>query len=82
MSPARVAVVGAGLIGRRHIEEVQANSSTELAAVVDPAVAGAELAQQANVLGYASLAELFAVERPDGVIIATPNRLHVEHGLQ
>jgi predicted dehydrogenase len=82
VSPARVAVVGAGLIGRRHIEEVQANSSTELAAVVDPAAAGAELAQQANVPGYASLAELFAVERPDGVIIATPNRLHVEHGLQ
>jgi predicted dehydrogenase len=82
VSPARVAVVGAGLIGRRHIEEVQANSSTELAAVVDPAAAGAELAQQANVPVYASLAELLAVERPDGVIIATPNRLHVEHGLQ
>jgi predicted dehydrogenase len=82
VSPARVAVVGAGLIGRRHIEEVQANSSTELAAVVDPAAAGAELAQQARVPGYASLAELLAVERPDGVIIATPNRLHVEHGLQ
>jgi predicted dehydrogenase len=64
-------VVGAGLIGRRHIEEVQANSSTELAAVVDPAAAGAELGQQANVPVYASLAELFAVERPDGVIIAS-----------
>ena len=82
MRAVRVAVVGAGLIGRRHIEEVQANSSIELAAVVDPAAAGAKLAQQANVPAYASLAGLFAVERPDGVIIATPNRLHVEHGLQ
>lgn len=63
MRPVRIAVVGAGLIGRRHIEEVQANLSTELAAVVDPAAAGAELAQQANVPAYASLAGLFGRRR-------------------
>ena len=32
--PARVAVAGAGLIGRRHIEEIAASSAAELAAIV------------------------------------------------
>ena len=32
----RIAVAGAGLVGRRHAEEVAASSSTRLAAVVDP----------------------------------------------
>ena len=31
---------------------------------------------------HASLAGLFAADRPDGVILATPNRLHVEQGLE
>ena len=31
---------------------------------------------------YASLAELFAAGRPDGVILATPNQLHVAGGLE
>ena len=31
---------------------------------------------------YASLAELFAADKPDGVILATPNQLHVAGGLE
>jgi predicted dehydrogenase len=82
MSRVRIAVAGAGLIGRRHIEEVQASRSAELAAIVDPAPASVELARQAGVALYPSLAELLAAERPDGVIVATPNQLHVDNGLE
>jgi len=42
----------------------------------------AAVAQQAGVPLYASLGELFAKDRPDGVIVATPNPMHVEHGLE
>jgi predicted dehydrogenase len=82
MARVRIAVAGAGLIGRRHVEELQASSSTALAAIVDPAPAGAELAGQAGVPAHSSLAELFAAGRPDGVILATPNRLHVQGALE
>src|SRR4051794_244797 len=80
--PVRIAVAGAGLIGRRHIEEVDAGGSTELASVVDPGPAGPELAHEYGVACHPSLAELFAADRPDGVILATPNQLHVDGGLE
>jgi predicted dehydrogenase len=80
--PVRIAVAGAGLIGKRHIEEVDAGGSAELASVVDPGPAGPELAQKYGVACYPSLAELFAADRPDGVILAKPNQLHVDGGLE
>jgi len=80
--PVRIAVAGAGLIGRRHIEEVDASSAAELASVVDPDPAAAEVAEKFGVPLYRSLIELFETDEPDGVILATPNPLHVEGGLQ
>ena len=82
MSTVRIAVTGAGLIGRRHIEEVDASASADLASVVDPMPAAQELADKYGVPRYPSLAELFAADRPDGVILATPNQLHVQGGLE
>ena len=80
MSRVRIAVAGAGLIGRRHIEEVDASASAELAAIVDPFPS--ELAEKYGVPQHESLAALFAAGRPDGVILATPNQLHVDGGLE
>jgi len=82
MSTVRISVAGAGLIGRRHIEEIDASGSTELASIVDPGPAGGELAQKYGVPPYPSLTELFARDKPDGVILATPNQMHVDGGLE
>lgn len=81
MKPLRIAVAGAGAIGRRHIELISADRGCSLAAIVDPAPRANEIAAQAGVPLFSSLADLFGRERPDGVIIATPNNLHLEHGL-
>jgi predicted dehydrogenase len=70
------------MIGKRHIEEIVASADAELSAVVDPGPAGAELADKYDVPLHRSLAELFAVSKPDGVILATPNQLHVDGGLE
>ena len=82
MTRVRIAVAGAGTIGSRHIEEVDACESTALASIVDPGTAGRELAAKFGVERYVSLAQLFATDRPDGVILATPNRMHVDGGLE
>jgi predicted dehydrogenase len=82
VSRSGLAVAGAGLIGKRHIEEIVASADAELSAVVDPGPAGAELAGKYDVPLHQSLAELFAVSKPDGVILATPNQLHVDGGLE
>jgi predicted dehydrogenase len=77
----RIAVAGAGAIGRRHIELVLRRRDCGLAAIIDPAPGAAEIASRSGVPLFSSLTDLFAHERPDGVILATPNGLHLEHGL-
>ena len=79
MKALTIAVAGAGIIGRRHVELVAESPLCTLTALVDPAPAAIEAARAAGVPLYASLPELFAAQRPDGVIIATPNPLHVDH---
>ena len=78
----RLAVAGAGLIGQRHLEEIAASPSAEVAAIVDPFPAAATIAEKYSVPRYPTLADLFAADRPDGVILATPNPLHVSGGLE
>jgi len=70
----RIAVAGAGLIGRAHIAALRASPSCELAAIVDPSPgAGAD---------FSSIEELLKKARPDGMVLATPNPLHVPQALQ
>ena len=82
MSRVRIAVAGAGMIGKRHVEEVDASDAAELTAVVDPGPAGAAVAEKYGVPLYPLLADLFVAAKPDGVILATPNRMHVDGGLE
>jgi predicted dehydrogenase len=78
----RLAVLGAGLIGKRHIEHIIAEPQAELYAVVDPSPAGQEVASAKGVRWYPNFAALIATGRPDGAIIATPNQMHVGNGLE
>lgn len=82
MNPLHIAVVGAGLIGRTHMALLARSPEAQLCAVVDPAPASVALAQQAGALHVQTLGELLAQARPDGVILATPNALHVPQALQ
>ncbi|SMH48457.1 Gfo/Idh/MocA family protein [Azospirillum agricola] len=80
--PVRLAVLGAGLIGKRHIEQVLARPESELAAIVDPSPAAEALAAGMDAAWYPSFAAMLRAGRPDGVIIATPNQMHVGNGLE
>ena len=81
MPKLQIAVAGAGLIGRTHIGLIQASPACALAGIVDPAAGAAATAQAAGVPRYETLGALFTAQRPDGVIVATPNQLHLQNGL-
>ena len=78
----RIAVAGAGYIGLAHIRAAQSSPSCALSAIVDPSPKAAKTAAEAGVPLFKSLDELLERNRPDGIILATPNQLHVAQALQ
>jgi len=70
---AKIAVVGAGLVGQRHIAAMAQSARIELVAIVEPKGAACV---QAPV--YDSLEKMFAAQKVDGVILSTPTDLHLE----
>ena len=77
----QIAVVGAGAIGRAHIDLVRRSADCALAAIVDPAPRAGDLARQLAVLHCHDLDALLAGRKLEGAIVASPNHLHVEQGL-
>lgn len=82
MNKIRIAIAGAGQIGVAHMAVAQASRTCTLSAFVDPFPAAVDVAARAGVPLYTSLEELLEKDRPDGVILATPNHLHVPQALQ
>lgn len=80
MTP-RIAVMGAGLIGKRHAMHVAASADADLACVIDPSPTGQAVAAEYGAPWVRSLDEAVAGPRPDGVIVATPNQVHIQNGL-
>ena len=60
----------------------QASAACTLSALVDPSPSAAQAAAEAGVPHYDSLDNLLARNRPDGIILATPNQFHVPQALQ
>ncbi len=81
MKPLRLAVLGAGLVGRRHIETVRAMpQAAELVAIVDP-VADRSQFDLGAAVWFTDTRQMLDEVRPEAVIIATPNNLHAPQGL-
>ena len=78
MTRTRIAVAGAGSIGLAHIAALRASPTCALSAIVDPSPAAAKAGGPL----YGSLEDLLARDRPDGIVLATPNQLHVPQALQ
>lgn len=76
-APLRVAVVGAGVMGRYHATNYATLPKVRIAAVVEVDEARRHEAQQAyGCAGYATLAELLAHEEIDAASVAVPTSLH------
>ena len=77
----QIAVAGVGLIGKRHVAAIRAAQGVELACIVDPSEAGRAFAVDTGARYFPTLAEMITAKVADGVVLATPNQLHVEQGL-
>lgn len=81
MNDLRIVVVGTGLIGRTHATVIGRTPGARLAAIVDPSPAATAFAAELGVPVFASLDELIGKARPDAVVLATPNALHLPQAL-
>jgi UDP-N-acetylglucosamine 3-dehydrogenase len=82
-APIRVAVVGAGVMGRHHARLLDAHADSTLVAVVDPdAARAAAVAEPHGVEVYPTLEALLAHRTLDAVVIAAPTSLHHALGLR
>lgn len=79
--PVNIAVLGAGLIGVRHCGAMMEAADVSLCAICDPSEASKDIAQRFDVPHFENLQALIASDLAEGIIIATPNQLHVENGL-
>jgi predicted dehydrogenase len=81
MVKVRLGLIGMGLIGTPHATTLQKVEECDLVAVADVDERHAETAAGLGVKYYRAYEELISKERLDGVIIATPNYLHVPMGI-
>jgi len=75
----RIAVVGAGLIGRRHVHYVSLLAA--LHSIVDPARETRSLAAEFGAKWFADLSQMIKQDAPDGIIVATPTPCHIENAM-
>ena len=82
MTPTRLALIGAGTIGKTHIDRIQRQPDLVLAGIADPTPAGQAMALGLGVPWTADPLALLDQERPQGAIVATPNATHVPLALE
>lgn len=82
MKELRIAIVGPGLIGKKHLQLVDEEPSSCIGAIVAPDHERHHLiASSYNVPLYHDVGTMLSSEQIDGVIIASPNIFHVEQAL-
>ena len=82
MNRLRIAVIGAGYMGRKHLQYLAASADCRLAALVDPDPAAQRAAREHGVRHYRDAAALLVDDPIDGAIVAAPTGLHEEVGLR
>jgi predicted dehydrogenase len=81
MSNVTIGVIGAGLIGRKHLRKISEQPDYDLVGIADvnvDAVAG----EYPKTRVFADYRKLLDEARPQAAIIASPNQLHAETGIE
>ena len=79
MNKLRIAVVGVGLGGQIHIKRIKNSREVILDSIVAPnRSANIEIAAKEGVPFFHTISECIERNKPDGIIIASPNQVHAE----
>lgn len=81
MDTISIGLIGAGLIGRKHLKKIAEHADFALAGIADLDVEAAS-AQSPGARVFADYRQLLDEAKPDAVIIASPNQLHAESGIE
>ncbi|WP_437882794.1 Gfo/Idh/MocA family protein [Pseudomonas sp. LRF_L74] len=80
-SPIRIALIGAGSMGRQHLQHLANVQAASLCAIADPEPRVEALAREWRVPYFNDHRHMLEQARPDAVIVANPNTLHVPTAL-
>ena len=78
MSVVRIVVIGAGVMGRKHAEYLDASEHGELVALCDSDSRAGALAAEYDVPHFFNHVEALDLSAPDAAIVAAPTQLHEE----
>jgi len=78
MRKARIALIGSGVIGKRHLLAMKSIDEVELVAIADPFPPAEALATEESVPYFSDNEKMLAQCKPDGVIVATPTEHHLD----
>lgn len=82
MKKTRIAIVGAGVIGKRHLAAIEKSDCAELVAIVDPFPVSAQLTVDKGIDYFSETQAMLDTVKPDGVIVATPTEHHLQPALE
>ena len=78
MHKTKLALVGAGTIGQRHLKAMSQVEEAELTAIVDNQPQAESIAVEMNVPFFHTTEEMLRIQQPEGVIVCTPTEIHLE----
>ena len=73
----KLGLIGAGTIGKRHLQAISEVTEAELVAIVDTDPLAESTAVENNVSFFASVSHMLQDKQPDGVIVCTPTEVHL-----
>ncbi len=77
----RISVVGVGLMGSQHLKAIKISKKATLHSIVDINKNSKLLAEKFKVPFFKNTLELLKKNKPDAVIVATPNQFHEKHSI-
>lgn len=77
LRPIRLALIGAGIMGRHHLVVARGLPDFEIVGVADPTPAARQKLEAEGIATFADHRAMLDGAKPDAVIVATPNAHHV-----